>query len=101
MTHYPQDRDDFTDDLSVVQSNGDAYQNYFSKVKVLVPLLIKFVLEHGESNVARDGDLKHNDLSVADDVDGDATRDPKGTKPIQCCQVIFGCCGQVYSKEYV
>jgi hypothetical protein len=52
MTHYPQGRDDFTDDLSVVRSSGDAYQNYFSKVKVSVPLLIKFVLEHGKSNVA-------------------------------------------------
>jgi hypothetical protein len=54
-------------------------------VKVLVPLLIKFVLEHGKSNVVQDGDLKHNNLSVADDVDGDATRDPKGTKLIQHC----------------
>lgn len=52
MTHNPQGRDDFTDDLSVAQSNGDAYQEYLSKVKVLVPLLINFVLEHGESNVA-------------------------------------------------
>jgi hypothetical protein len=101
ITHYLQGRDDFTDELSVVRSNGDAHQNYFSKVKVSVPLLIKFVLEHGESNVARDGDLKHNDRSVADDVDGDATRDPKGTKPIQCRQVTFGCCGQAYSEEYV
>jgi hypothetical protein len=85
MTHYPQGRDDFMDNLSVVQSNGNAHQNYFSKVKVLVPLLIKFVLEHGKSNVVQDGDLKHNNLSVADDVDGDATRDPKGTKLIQHC----------------
>ena len=82
-THYPQGRDDFTDDLSVVRSNGDIYQNYFSKVKVSVPLLIKFVLEHGDSNVARDGDLKRNDLNVADDADGDGARDPKVTKPIQ------------------
>jgi hypothetical protein len=54
MTHYPQGRDDFMDNLSVVQSNGNAHQNYFSKVKVLVPLLIKFVLEHGKSNVVQD-----------------------------------------------
>ena len=78
-THYPQGRDDFTNNLSVARSNGNAYRDYLSKVKVSVPLLIKFVLEHGESNVARDGELVHNDLNVADGADGGGARDQKGT----------------------
>ncbi len=101
MTHYPQVRDNFTDDLSLARSNGDVYQEYLSKVKVSVPLLIKFVLEHGESNVAQDGELGHNDLNVADRVDGGSTRDPKGTDPVQGHQVMFGCCCQASSDEYV
>jgi hypothetical protein len=47
-------------------------------LKVLVLLLIKFVLENGDSNVARDGNL-----NISDDADGDSTRDPKATEPIQ------------------
>jgi hypothetical protein len=54
-THYPQGRDDFTNNLSVIRPNGEPYQMYLSKLKVSVPLLIKFVLENGDSNVARDG----------------------------------------------
>jgi hypothetical protein len=52
MTHYPQGRDDFTNNLSVIQPNGEPYQMYLSKLKVSVPLLIKFVIENGNSNVA-------------------------------------------------
>jgi hypothetical protein len=101
MTHYPQGRDDFTNNLSVARSNGNAYKEYLSKVKVSVPLLIKFVLEHGESNVAQDGELVHNDLNVANGADGDSARDPKGTEPVQRHRVMFGCCGQASSDEYV
>jgi hypothetical protein len=69
---------------------------YLSKLKVLVPLLIKFVIENGDSNVARDGNL-----DISDDADGDSARDPKATEPIQRRQVIFGCCGQGYSDECI
>jgi hypothetical protein len=77
-THYPQGRDDFTNNLSVIQPNGKPYQMYLSKLKVLVLLLIKFVLENGDSNVAQDGNL-----NISDDADGDSARDPKATEPIQ------------------
>jgi hypothetical protein len=77
-TYYPQGRDDFTNNLSVILPNGKPYQIYLSKLKVLVLLLIKFVLENGDSNVARDGNL-----NISDDADGDSTRDPKATEPIQ------------------
>jgi hypothetical protein len=62
----------------VIRPNGKPYQIYLSKLKVLVLLLIKFVLENGDSNVARDGNL-----NISDDADGDSTRDPKATEPIQ------------------
>jgi hypothetical protein len=51
---------------------------YLSKLKVLVLLLIKFVLENGDSNVAQDGNL-----NISDDADRDSARDPKATEPIQ------------------
>jgi hypothetical protein len=62
---------------------------YLSKLKVSVPLLIKFVTENGDSNVARDGNL-----NISDDADGDSARNPKATEPIKHRQVIFGCCGR-------
>jgi hypothetical protein len=63
----------------VIQPNGKPYQTYLSKLKVLVPLLIKFVLENGNSNVARD-----RNLNVANDVDEeDSARDPKASESIQ------------------
>jgi hypothetical protein len=95
-THYPQGRDDFTNNLSVIRPNGKPYQMYLSKLKVSVLLLIKFVIENGDSNVARDGNL-----NISDNADGDSARDPKATEPIQRRQVIFGCCGKVYSDECV
>jgi hypothetical protein len=52
-----------------------------------VPLIIKFILEHGNTNVAHDGNL-----SAADDADGDA---------IQRRRVIFGSCGQDHTEECV
>jgi hypothetical protein len=69
---------------------------FLSKLKVSVPLLIKFVIENGNSNVARDGNL-----NISDDADGDSARNPKATEPIECRRVIFGCCGQGYSDECV
>jgi hypothetical protein len=66
-THYPQGREDFTNGLSVVRAGGKTYQEYLSEAKISVPLIIKFILEHGNTNVAHDGNL-----SAADDADGDA-----------------------------
>jgi hypothetical protein len=69
----------------VVRAGGETYEDYFSEAKISVPLIIKFVLEHGDTNVAQDGNL-----SAADNANGDA---------IQHCRVIFGSCGQDHSEE--
>lgn len=75
LIHYPQGRDDLTKDHSVVRSTGSLFQEFFKDLNILVPTLIKFVLKHGDHNVARDGELKRDNCNVADDADGD--RDPK------------------------
>jgi hypothetical protein len=52
-----------------------------------VPLIVKFVLEHSNTNVAWDGNL-----SAANNADGDA---------IEHCRVIFGSSGQDHSEERI
>jgi hypothetical protein len=71
----------------VVQAGGETYEEYSSEAKILVPLIFKFILEHGDTNVVRDGSL-----SAADNADGDA---------IQNHQVIFGSCGQDHTEERI
>jgi len=63
-TYYPQGRDHFTNHLSVVRAGGETFDDFFSEAKISMPLLIKFVLEHGDTNEAHDG--------ILNDADGNA-----------------------------
>ena len=60
--------------------------------------VIKFILNHGDHNVARDGDLKHGNHIVAEDSEGDGE---PAAEPVQRHRVTFGCCGQAFSVEYI
>jgi hypothetical protein len=92
--HYPQGRDDFTEELSVVRSTGSLFHKFFKDLKLLVPSMIKFVIRCGMRDLERDGDLMQNDDDVADDSNED-------NGPTQNRRVIFSCCGQAFSTEYV
>jgi hypothetical protein len=92
--HYPQGRDDFTEELSVVRSTGLLFHEFFKDLKLSVPSMIKFVIRCGMGDLERDGDLVRNDDDVADNSNGDDW-------PTQNRRVIFGCCGQAFSTEYV
>jgi hypothetical protein len=94
LIHYPQGRDDFTEELSVVRSTGSLFHKFFKDLKLLVPSMIKFVIWCGMRDVERDGDLMRNDDDVADDSNED-------DRPTQNRRVIFGCCGQAFSTEYI
>jgi hypothetical protein len=95
--HCPQGQDDFTVSLSVVQSTGALFHQFFKDLNFFVPKVIKFVLNH-DCNVAQDGDLKHGNRIVAEDSEGDG--EPTA-EPVQCQQVMFGCCSQASCNKYV
>jgi hypothetical protein len=59
LIHYPQGRDDFTKELSVVRSMGSLFHKFFKDLKLLVPSMIKFVIWCGMRDLERDGDLMH------------------------------------------
>jgi hypothetical protein len=64
-----------------------------------MPDVIKFVLRYGERNLLRDGELKYPATSNGLESD-DAGREPMD-QPVQRRRVMFGCCGQNFSEEYV
>jgi hypothetical protein len=97
--HYPQGCNDFTKDLSVLQSNLVLFIDTFQDLKCCVPDVIKFVLKYGERNLLRDGELKNPATSNGLESD-DAGREPMD-EPAQHRHLTFGCCRQNFSEEYV
>jgi len=80
---YPIGCDRFTDNFSVARIGGKTYNRFFGKLPVvLVPVLLKFVLQHGEVNGKRDG------LEPSECLD-------------QSRRISFGCCGQGWADEYL
>jgi hypothetical protein len=94
LIHYPQSRDDFTEELSVVRSTGSLFHKFFKDLKLSVPSMIKFVIQCGMQDLEQDGDLMRNNNDVADHSNEDDGH-------TQNRRVIFGCCGQAFSTEYV
>jgi hypothetical protein len=92
--HYPQGRDNFTEELSVVRSTGSLFHKFFKDLKLSVLSMIKFVTWCGMRDLEQDGDLMQNDDDVADDSNEDDGH-------TQNRRVIFGCCCQAFSTEYV
>lgn len=82
--YYPQGRDHFSNILSVVRHGGKTFDDFFGDAKISMPLLIKFVLEHGETNDTRDG--------ILNDEDGNG---------IQRRRVVNGSCGRAQEGERV
>jgi hypothetical protein len=97
--HYPQGCNDFSKDLCVLRSNVVLFIDAFQDLKFCVPDVIKFVLRYGEQNLLRDGELKNPATSNGLESD-DAHREPMD-EPVQCRCLMFGCCRQNFSEEYV
>jgi hypothetical protein len=97
--HYTQGCNDFTKDLCVLQSNSVLFIDAFQDLKFCVPDVIKFVLSYGERNLLCDGELKNPATSNRLESD-DAGREPMD-EPVQRRHLMFGCCGQNFSEEYV
>jgi len=57
------------------------FNEYFGNLRICIPTLLKFVLEHRESNSLHDGN--------------------QGRATGQGHRVNFGCCGQAFTNEYV
>jgi hypothetical protein len=80
MTSYPLGCDYFSDDVSVTRLGGAVLNRFFGNLWIQIPTLIKFVLQHGETNSLQDGD--------------------QAVAVRQWHQVIFGC-GQSFTDKHV
>jgi hypothetical protein len=49
-TSYPLGGDYFSDNVSVARLGGAIFNPFFHNLQIQIPTLIKFVLEHGETN---------------------------------------------------
>ena len=76
QAHYPQLVDHFSEDVSVVRGGSEMYSRHFGHLRLDIPTLIRFILNHGECNAKRDG---------IDAINGGKRR-----------RVTFGCCGQCW-----
>jgi hypothetical protein len=54
--NYPQHVDFHSNDLSVVRASGPDFEKHFGRLRIDLPRVIKFILEHGECNGKHDGD---------------------------------------------
>jgi hypothetical protein len=54
--NYPQRVDFHSNDLSVVRAGGPDFEKHFGRLRIDLPRVIKFILEHGECNGKRNGD---------------------------------------------
>jgi hypothetical protein len=54
--NYPQHVDFYSNDLSVVRAGGPDFEKLFGRLRIDLPRVVRFILEHGECNGKRDSD---------------------------------------------